>query len=187
MTASRQPVTSDDLRAAARLCTATLGPALEGDWSVNAHGLEWSCRYTLDHISDALAYFATNMGATPPLSPHGPYGERTAATIDDLLASVEPLADLVAETAAGLPAGTRIPHMWGETDPEGILAMGVVEIVVHTWDIGLAMGVDVNDPAPSQLAERALWRLFPDTPGGPHRWNPCSSRPVASPCRIAAG
>ena len=167
MTTPRQPVTPGDLRTAARLCMATLRPALDGDWSALAHGLEWSCRHALDHISDALAYFATNMGAEPPGSPVGSYGQRADAPLKDLLASVEPLADLVAETVSRLPAETVVPHMWGETDPEGILAMGVVEIVVHTWDIGQAVGAHINDPAANQLAMRSLGRLFPESPDGP--------------------
>jgi hypothetical protein len=167
MTMQRQPVTPDDLRTTARLCVAALRPALKEDWSILAHGLEWSCRQTLDHISDALDYYATNMGAEPPQSPHGPYGERGDAPIADLLATVEPLADLVAEVASGLPPETRIPHMWGPTDPEGILAMGIVELLVHTRDIGQAMGIEIDDPAADRLAVRALGRLFPGSPEGP--------------------
>lgn len=166
MTAPRQPVAPDDLRAAARLCTATLWPALAADWSVNAHGLEWSCRRTLDHLGDAFAYYAANMGAEPPQSPYGPYGERADASVEELLASIEPLADLVAETAGRLPAATVIPHLWGATDPEGILAMGVVELLVHSWDIGQGVGAELSEPAASELAAGALARLFPESPAG---------------------
>jgi hypothetical protein len=145
----------------------TLRPALEEDWSLLAHSLEWSCRHTLDHISDALAYYAANMGAEPPQSPYGPYGERGNAP--DLLASVEPLADLVAETAGTLPAETRIPHIWGEADPEGILAMGIVELLVHTRDIGQAMAIAFSDGVEANwLASRALGRLFPNSPEEPN-------------------
>ena len=48
------PVSPDHVRRAAAICHDTLAPALEADWSIPAGPLTWTCRETLDHITDAL-------------------------------------------------------------------------------------------------------------------------------------
>ena len=48
----------DDVRRAAAACREALSPAAEWDWDVLAGDLEWSCRRTLDHMGDALIFYA---------------------------------------------------------------------------------------------------------------------------------
>lgn len=51
-----------------------------------------------------------------------------------------------------------------ETDPARWLAMGMVDGLVHTWDITSAPGSDWRPPA--QLCTPAIARLFPNSPAG---------------------
>ncbi|WP_371238003.1 hypothetical protein [Streptomyces pimonensis] len=46
--------------------------------------------------------------------------------------------------------------------PEGFAAMGVVETLVHTYDI--AHGIQRDGSPPQDLSHRALLRLFPEVP-----------------------
>ncbi len=53
---------------------------------------------------------------------------------------------------------------WGPTDPRGFAALGVNEVLVHTYDVALGLGVPW---CPAEAACAAvLNRLFPDAPDG---------------------
>jgi hypothetical protein len=56
----------------------------------------------------------------------------------------------------------------GLADPEGFAAMGVVEVLVHAYDV--ARGLDLSFDPPADLCDRVLARLFPDAPTDTERW-----------------
>ena len=56
----------------------------------------------------------------------------------------------------------------GSADAEGFVAMGCVEIAVHTWDIARGLGVGFD--APAELTPKLLNRLFPWAPTGHDAW-----------------
>ncbi len=62
----------------------------------------------------------------------------------------------------------RAHHVFGNSDPEGFAAMGVVEILVHMDDVAAGLGVGWHPPA--DLCDRALARLFPAAPADTDRW-----------------
>jgi hypothetical protein len=68
----------------------------------------------------------------------------------------------LAVTAA--PSEARAWHPYGTSDPEGFAAMGVVEVLVHTYDITSGLGLEWAPPP--ELSELALARLFPGAPPG---------------------
>lgn len=167
MTTPRSPVTPDDLRVAARLCTATLRPVQDSDWSVPARGLRWSCRKTLDHLCDCLAWYAHDLGAEIQTEEGAARHGFPRASIPDLVRSVETLSEVLAIVAAAKGPEVRAWHSWGMADAEGFLAMGTAEILLHSWDIAGGFGVELAKPRRADdLATRLLPRLFPDAPGG---------------------
>lgn len=54
---------------------------------------------------------------------------------------------------------------WGPCDPAGFAAMGVAELLLHTYDI--ARGLRLPWRPPPGLCAPVLSRLFPDAPQGP--------------------
>lgn len=167
MVTQRRPVTSDDLRQAAAISAASLREVIDQDWSVKAHNLRWSCRRTLEHTLNCLAWYAHDLanqidideGAARENAPH--------ASLANLIRSVETLAEVLAVVTDAMPPAARALHNWGTADPEGFRAMGTIEIILHTWDITRALdGRPANPAALADIAGRVLARLFPDAPAG---------------------
>ncbi len=167
-TTERAEVSGDDLLLAAQLCHDTLAPALDRDWSVPAGDLTWSCQKTLDHIPNALLSYANHL-ATRATARRPPVrngdSERSPA---DLLSVTGATAAILAAVAREAPAGTRAFHAAGMADPEGFLAMGCEEIMIHTDDIAQGLGLAFRPP--EALAKRVLQRLFPWAPSDEDPW-----------------
>ena len=165
-------LTAEDLFVAASMCRDSLAPALDRDWSVPAGDLTWDCRRTLDHIGDALALYAVHLATRatarrPPARNGDP--DRSP---EELLSVVEATAAVLAEVVRATPAGTRAFHPAGMADPEGFVAMGCEEILIHTADIAQGLGIPFRPP--DDLTGRVLGRLFP--------WAPRDTEPWASLC-----
>ncbi|MBG0562425.1 maleylpyruvate isomerase N-terminal domain-containing protein [Actinoplanes aureus] len=155
---------ADHVEAAKTAMLAALTPAAEADWGVAAGTLEWSCRETAAHIAHDLLAYATQLTARAddaylPLD----LTVRPEATPPQILQIAAASADLlgVALRAAGPDA--RAWH-WGPTDPSGFAALGVNEILLHTYDI--ANGLHLAWQPPPPLCAAVLTRLFPNAPGG---------------------
>src|SRR4051794_5719382 len=86
-----------DLLTAAAVSRATLEPALDLDWQVRAGDLEWSCRQTLDHMLEALLFYAGMLATrSPELRETG--GISTAGIpLVDALTMVETMAAILNE------------------------------------------------------------------------------------------
>lgn len=129
----------DDLCRAAALSRESLMALGEADWSEPAHGLEWSCRKTLQHMTSALDWYAMLL-ATPSEEPFRfrflPQPEFSAEyPLAFLLGMLEREAAVLAVVAAAADASARGFHTWGQPDPTGYVAMGCAEILLHTDDI----------------------------------------------------
>ncbi len=165
----RSPVNPDDLRRAATLGRAALEPALDRDWTTLAREMEWTCRRTLDHIPDALVFYAGQLATRaserrPPVRNGDP-----ARSVAELLDVLEAAAAVLAAVAEAAPAGARAFHAAGMADPEGFLAMGCAEILLHTDDIVAALGVPFEPPA--DLCARVGRRIFPWAPIEADPWD----------------
>jgi hypothetical protein len=103
--------------------------------------------------------------------PDGPrnviFAER-AADPSGLLQVLETCGALLVAMARTTPDSVRAHHVFGESDPAGFAAMGVVETLVHTHDVATGLGLDLTPP--DRLCDRVLTRLFPDAPAGGDRW-----------------
>jgi len=142
-----------------------LGPALDADWSVLATDLEWSCWKTGVHIADALVFYASQI-IDQPAEGYVPFEVTMAdgAKPDGLLRTIAVCGAILQRTVAAARPGDRGYHVYGTSDAEGFAAMGVVETLVHTYDIATALGLDWGPPA--EMCAPVLARLFPDAPPG---------------------
>jgi hypothetical protein len=161
-------VGANDLRTASRFAVATLAPAVDGDWETRAGELEWSCRETLDHITDALFFYAAHLARQASARVRSVRDGNPTSDIPTLLDAVESAAAILAALVdAGAPE-SRAFHPVGLADPEGFAAMGCDEILVHAADIGGGLDVAVDPPA--DLCARVLERLFPWAPRDIDPW-----------------
>ncbi|MEV5549721.1 maleylpyruvate isomerase N-terminal domain-containing protein [Streptomyces sp. NPDC052309] len=168
-------VSGDHVREAVAHCVKTLSGVPSAQWRVPAGDLEWTCWETLEHLADDLLTYALRFGLAKPMDVRrvplrlsrdradGPenviFGD-AAAGPDGLLTVVEACGGLLATVVDHASPTVLAPHVFGASDPEGFAAMGVVETLVHTYDI--ARGVQRDGAPPEQLSRRVLVRLFPD-------------------------
>ncbi|MFC8131295.1 DinB family protein [Streptomyces sp. NPDC057302] len=183
------PVTADDLDRAVQLALAALRDAPPEAWDANAGTLEWDCWETVEHLADDLFAYAAQLGPRkPPLDdevpfvwesrrPGGPsnaiHANRSAGPAG-LLQVLEASGALLIAMVRTTPETVRAYHGFGISDPEGFAAMGVVETLVHTYDLadglGLGKGPDSAWSPPADVCARVLHRLFPDVPSGHEPW-----------------
>lgn len=176
-------MTADDLDRAVQLAVAVLREAPPAAWDGQAGSLEWDCWETAEHLSDALFSYAVTLGPrTPPVDGDVPFanesrrpgGPDTAIHADraagpaGLLLVLEACGALLVAMVRTTPSRVRAYHSFGVSDPEGFAAMGVVETLVHTYD--LADGLGLAWVPPADLCSRALARLFPEAPGTTGPW-----------------
>lgn len=180
---TRDPVTAEDVRDAVRLAVAALREGVAADWGARAGSLEWDCWDTVDHLSDDLFAYAAQLGPEkPPLTDDIPFTNsrrlpggpaNTISTMRDagpagLLHVLEASGALLVAMVRTTPPEVRSYHSYGVADPEGFAAMGVVETLVHMYDV--AEGLGISWAPPDGLCQRALARLFPEVAVGAAPW-----------------
>lgn len=157
-----------DPRAAADLSVAALAGYVDLDWRrVPAAEVEWSCWQTTLHIVDCLYFYAMQIV----------YGRTdgylctelaldSSASPPRLLEALNAHADLLHRIARTAGLEVRAHHNYGVSDASGFAAMGVVETLIHTYDVARGLNpADLWRP-PSELAEAVISRLFPRAPSG---------------------
>jgi RimJ/RimL family protein N-acetyltransferase len=156
-------------------CLAVLGKAVERDWEgTKAGSLEWSCRGTADHIaSDLLAYASQLAGrATRAWVPYELTTEECESNTD-VLHVIETTGALLAAVVRTTPREVRAfhPYPFRRADREGFAAMGVAEVLLHTYDIGEGLGLAASALVPPVgLCESVLTHLFPHVRPGDDPW-----------------
>jgi hypothetical protein len=181
--ASPGPVTATDVQYTVDDALRALRPATARDWHVRASDLDWDCWETLEHISDCLFAYATQLATNPPpdkgyvpfaLQQRRPGGPDNTIFADPvagntgLLQVFEATGGLLVAMVRTASPDVRAHHVFGASDPEGFAAMGVVEMLLHVHDI--AAGLDVEWLPAEDLCDRVLGRLFPDAPTDTDRW-----------------
>ncbi|MPV38258.1 DinB family protein [Georgenia subflava] len=164
----------DDVRHAAQWLANELRarPTEDYDYDQPAHGLEWTCWYTLEHALDDLLAFALQVAGhvqddyLPLMAADGSDGITRVdrgAGVAGMAASLEAMAELMAAQVQLQPGTARAYHPYGDSDPRGFAAMSVLEVIVHGWDVLSALDDEVAD-LPEDLCEGVLARLFPGSP-----------------------
>lgn len=141
-----------------------LAPHQAQDWRGRAGALEWSCWTTAAHVAHDLLAYAGQLAARPTTA-YLPFelAVATDAAPSDLLEVVTACGRLLSCAITSAPPSARAWH-WGPTDPSGFAALGVNEILLHTYDITQGLGVPWLPP--TSLCAAVLARLFPDAPDG---------------------
>jgi len=150
---------------AVRQVVEMLEGADRAQWRERAGTLEWSCEETVAHVATGLFWYAGQL-ATGRLDGFLAFG----TTLDDpgdlqeLIALVSAGGSVLARTTGLADPDERAFHFYGLSDPGGFAAMGIVETLVHGWDVARAVDPDWAPPkAPSAVA---IARLFPTAPAG---------------------
>jgi hypothetical protein len=157
-----------DPTTAATVCVGALVGYTDLDWQqVPAADSEWSCWQTALHMVDCLYFYAMQVvyGHTDgylctELALDG------SATPPRLLDALGTHADLLNRIARSSAPDLRAHHNYGVSDGAGFAAMGVVETLIHTFDV--VRGLNPTDPwrPPGELAAPVIARLFPQAPSG---------------------
>jgi hypothetical protein len=167
MAGSATAVTPEDVYETASACRRTLTPVAAVHWDRPAGDLEWSCRTTLAHILSALLYYAINLAVRSTVP--RPSGQADPSLpVTELLDALEARAGLLAEVCAAAPPGARGAHDWGMADASGFAALACDEMLVHTGDIAVSLGIRFDPPR--EVCARVLARLFPWAPEDVDPW-----------------
>jgi hypothetical protein len=152
-------VTGAHVEAAVVFMTDTLSPREDDDWSINAGPVAWSCWQTAAHVAHDLLAYAGQVAAAA----QGGYLPadlciRRETTPREVLNVVSACGRLLSSALTTANPAVLAWH-WGPTDVSGFAALGVNEVLVHTFDISEGLGLPWNPPA--ALVEPVLARLFP--------------------------
>ncbi|WP_418953355.1 GNAT family N-acetyltransferase [Streptomyces cinnabarinus] len=152
---------------------ALLRTATDRDWdAVKAARSQWSCREAAIHIAYDLVIYASRLASRGSTS-HVPLriAPDESAGNEGILQIIETTGTLLTATVNTTPRHIRAHHPCPFTtaNPEGFAALGVGEVLLHTYDIAEALGLRYEPPA--ELAEFALTRLLPHVQPGPTPWS----------------
>lgn len=155
---SQAAITPDDLESTIEQAVAALGRGSGKDWSAPAGRLRWSCSRTLFHAADDQVAYAGQLAARAH-DDYLPFRLRQVRGTPPagLLTLLQGMGALLATTARATPDAVRAYHPYGLADPEGFVAMGVAEVLLHSHDI--AQGLDVAYEPDHDICARAVARL----------------------------
>ena len=151
---------------------ALLRTATERDWhGPRAGRLEWSCRYTAEHIAGDLIAYAGQLAGRAQTA-YVPFEITVEDGTDNagILDVIETTGALLAAAVRTTPREVRAfhPYPFRSANREGFAAMGVAEVLLHTHDIAEGLGLPYEPPA--GLAEYVLTGIFPHVRPGPDHW-----------------
>jgi len=156
------PAPADVVLAAEALTPLAAVPDQDPRWEQLAVPTLWPADRALQHITDALLYYAGHVARRadrrlPPLRTESfaPPSE----LLDNVLTAAHVLAGLLRDLGTG-----RAWHPSGQADAAGWTGMAVTEILVHGYDTATALGVTL--PLPAQVCARTVARVFPWMPTG---------------------
>jgi uncharacterized protein (TIGR03083 family) len=162
-------LTPPDLDRAVAQATEALSKGADLDWSVDAHQLDWSCRVTGEHVADChvgYALLVTGRRTERYLPVELALDEDADAT--GIVESLGGTGGLLSSVLTMAPADVVVWHPYGKADLEAVAGMGIIETLVHAWDIAVALGLPFT-PDPD-LCAVTLARMFPEVPAGNDPW-----------------
>ncbi|MGW0144696.1 GNAT family N-acetyltransferase [Streptomyces sp. NPDC003333] len=143
---------------------ALLRTVADRDWDgVKAGRLDWSCRATAEHVAGDLIAYAGQLAGRAQRA-YVPFeitlDEGTGN--DGLLDVVETTGVLLTAVLRTTPPEVRAfhPYPFRSANREGFAAMGVAEVLLHTHDIAVGLGLAYEPPA--HLATFVLTTIFPE-------------------------
>ncbi len=156
------------IRQATRSSATFLSRAADLDWGRAIPDMTWSVREVVAHIGEVLLWYATDLAAGPDELSTMDLRVRPGEEPAQLIRTVTVFGSVLAHVVDGVTPGERGFHPDGPADTTGFAAMACDEILVHTRDAALGLGLEYE---PSEvLAGAALRRLFPWAPDGFDVW-----------------
>jgi hypothetical protein len=152
-----------DLIAAAAVAEAALRPVSDRDWSVQAGPLEWDVEQTITHMLAATAKYTLYLASRCEHFIGLSVTRRPDATNAEVIDSVVPVAAGLAAVAAVTPPGVRAYHVSGPSSAADYVGRACVELLVHTDDALIGLGVAFTPPA--QLCRKVLAQRYPGAAG----------------------
>ncbi|ACZ89040.1 MULTISPECIES: maleylpyruvate isomerase N-terminal domain-containing protein [Streptosporangium] len=144
---------------------SVLAKGADQDWSRDAGDLDWTCRQTLDHMALGVVGYAGLLIAQPADRYIALFASLDGqAPIPACLEGIRISATILASAVREAVPEVRAWHPYGHSDGPGFAAMGTLEILVHSRDIALTLGIDWTPP--DDLCAPVVERLFPDAPAG---------------------
>lgn len=139
-----------------------LTPTIGMDWEIQTPDLAWTQTQTAIHTMRAcLEYSYQVVGKKMDTYQPVLFERKESASAADYLMMIPTAARVLSRVVATAEVSDRAWHAYGESDPIGFAAMGVVEVSVHTYDLAKGFGIDFTPlQAPSEFA---ITRLFADT------------------------
>jgi hypothetical protein len=169
------------VRRAAELCADALTPWINSDWSIAAGCLEWDVERTIVHMVGATAkytvYLASGCRHFIALS----CSRFDNATHAELVESIRPVAEGLANVAEWVPASAVAFHATGIKDGAGFVSMACEELLLHTHDALQGLG-GVFSPN-RDLAAAVLASAYPNARAGRDPWSSliaASGRPLTA-------
>jgi hypothetical protein len=139
-----------------------LAPLTDSDWGVRAGDLEWTCAETAIHIAhDLLKYAVQLAGQTRDSYVRFRVTAPNDESPEELLRIIHGSGRVLGSVVDSAPAEARAWH-YGPTDASGFAAMGIGEMLVHTFDITRGLSVDWRPP--TDLAQAVISRLQQGAP-----------------------
>lgn len=159
---------SSHVRHCRDICNALLTSLTTDDWQRTVPDIGGSVGQLVGHITQAMLWYSIDLAAegtdlqaidvqTKPDAESKALLEAFVAVPNLLAAAV----DVAREEARGF-------HPWGMADRSGFAAMACDEMLIHTYDIALALAAEFEPPA--ELAAAILNRLFPGISADPDPW-----------------
>jgi uncharacterized protein (TIGR03083 family) len=126
-------------------------------WSAVAAPTDWTAFRTVEHISDALVFYA-GLVARRARERHGFVRNGRDAPASVQLDDAQAAAAILAAVLRDL-GDERALHPSGLADASGWAGMAVTELLVHGYDAASALGLTLEFPP--EVCARTLARVFP--------------------------
>ena len=126
------------------LSVATLGAAVDRDWSVRAGTLTWSCWKTLDHLVDVLFSYAFQIAARTEADvlPFQELHASVDASPVGLVGGLRAAGNLFAAIVRATPDDAEVTWMGEKVPLAAWPERSTRELVLHTYDIATGLGID---------------------------------------------
>jgi uncharacterized protein (TIGR03086 family) len=134
--------TAADLRLAAAGFERSMAAA-EGKWDQQSPCTDWKASDVVDHLIGTMEYAAHTVDV--PVPDVEDRGDKFRALVDGVAGAVE-----------ANPAMLDEPKAFGDTEMPAFVLLGILttDVLVHTWDLGRAAGLDVE--LDEELSRRSL-------------------------------
>ncbi|MGH3319446.1 MAG: maleylpyruvate isomerase N-terminal domain-containing protein [Streptosporangiaceae bacterium] len=174
---STKTIDATDVIAGADCVRRTLGRAAERDWSAaQVPHLSWTVAQTVAHTAEAVLWCGVDLSAAGAEIRALRLRVDSEAAPDELLRTIGGVAQTLAYVVRAAPPGARGFDPDGPTDASGFAAMGCDELLIHGWDAGRGLGVelqpDERPPCPGSRDRGGGGGTSPRWPTGPARHQP---------------